>query len=243
MTITKRLKSKGFTLVELLVVIAIIAALAAMATPVIMKQQKKAAMTTAINNAKQIFYLLNDFDQDFGSFPSLAILEDHPDLSPYGSTQGGNLSAQGLTSNALLGQLIAGGYTNSEEIFFAKGGSSTNKKPDNVITPGKILEKGECGFAYVLDADGNALSTSNNTACTIIAAPMDKGTKFKRDPYDGKAIALRIDGSVQTLRIKKAVGGANSPSGEAFGTGGKTLFQAGEDTVWGSIVPKPVLPE
>ena len=46
---------KGFTLVELLVVIAIIAALAALATPVVLKQQKKAAATEAVNNAKQIF--------------------------------------------------------------------------------------------------------------------------------------------------------------------------------------------
>lgn len=232
MTITKRLKKKGFTLVELLVVIAIIAALAAMATPVIMKQQKKAAMTTAINNAKQVGMLMMEFDQDFGSFPSAALLQDNPDLSP---------GKNGNTSNALLGQFIAGGYTQSEEIFYAKGGSSTNKKPDNVITSGKILEKGECGFAYILNGT-DALSTTNNTGCTILAAPMDGPTTFKRDPYDGKAIALRIDGSVQTLRLKKPTGG-NATSGEAFIPGGKTLFQTGTDSVWGNITPTAALPE
>ncbi|MGB2350969.1 MAG: prepilin-type N-terminal cleavage/methylation domain-containing protein, partial [Akkermansiaceae bacterium] len=45
MKMTKHNMAKGFTLVELLVVIAIIAALAALSTPVVLKQQKKAAAT------------------------------------------------------------------------------------------------------------------------------------------------------------------------------------------------------
>ena len=53
MKMTKTKLAKGFTLVELLVVIAIIAALAALSTPVVLKQQKKAAATEAVNNAKQ----------------------------------------------------------------------------------------------------------------------------------------------------------------------------------------------
>ena len=53
MKMTKTKLAKGFTLVELLVVIAIIAALAALSTPVVLKQQKKAAAHEAVNNAKQ----------------------------------------------------------------------------------------------------------------------------------------------------------------------------------------------
>ncbi|MGB1874861.1 MAG: type II secretion system protein, partial [Akkermansiaceae bacterium] len=71
MKMTKHNMAKGFTLVELLVVIAIIAALAALSTPVVLKQQKKAALAEAINNAKQIGYLMKDYDDQFGSFPPL----------------------------------------------------------------------------------------------------------------------------------------------------------------------------
>ena len=72
MKMTKTKLAKGFTLVELLVVIAIIAALAALSTPVVLKQQKKAAATEAVNNAKQHFILLFEFDQDNGAYPTAA---------------------------------------------------------------------------------------------------------------------------------------------------------------------------
>lgn len=211
MKLTKRHMSKGFTLVELLVVIAIIAALAAMATPVIMKQNKKAAMTEATSNAKQIFYLMVEFDQDYGEFPGDDTAID--ELSGF----------TGPNSNDYLAQLIEGGYTKSEEIFYAKGGASSNKKPDNVITTQQDqLSEGECGFAYVKNQ-----STSVNSGRPILAAPLDNGEEFKPDPYDGKAVVLRIDGAVKQLLL-------NRNDNKAKIGGGKTLFDTGNDTVWGT---------
>lgn len=214
MKISRKNINKGFTLVELLVVIAIIAALAAMATPVIMKQQKKAAMTTATNNAKQVFLLMVEFDNDFGAFPNDDTAEADEDLNGY----------VGPNSNDYLGQFLAGGYVKSEEIFYAKAGSSTNKKPDNDFSSKqKTLEAGECGFAYVINQ-----SVSDNTGRPILMAPMDgNGETFKMDPYDGKCVALRIDGSVQQYRLSKKSQKANIGAG-------RTLFDTGEDTVWGT---------
>jgi prepilin-type N-terminal cleavage/methylation domain-containing protein len=214
MNITRKTRNKGFTLVELLVVIAIIASLAAMATPVIMKQQKKAAMTTAISNAKQVHMLMMEFDGDFGAFPNDETAQADQDLNGY----------SGANSNDYLGQFIAGGYVNSEEIFYAKGGSTTNKKPDNdYSTKSVTLEAGECGFSYVINQ-----STSDNTGRPILLAPMEgNGETFKIDPYDGKCVALRIDGAAKSLRISKT-----SKKGNLGG--GKTLFDTGQDTVWGT---------
>lgn len=219
--------TKGFTLVELLVVIAIIAALAAMATPVIMKQQKKAAATTAVSNAKQVFLLMVEFDQDFGAFPNDQTAAADTDLTGYTGK-----------SNDYLGQFIAGGYTSSEEIFYAKAGSPTAGTPDNNIkTKSEILKAGECGFAYVVN-----LSTSNNTGLPLLCAPMANETKFKPDPYDGKCVVLRIDGAVKQYRLKKTDDTANVG-------GGITLF---ETDVWtetladvptGTDAPKVVLPK
>lgn len=47
----------------------VVAALAAMATPIILKQQKKAQLTESTSNAKQLFYVLIEYDQGFAKFP------------------------------------------------------------------------------------------------------------------------------------------------------------------------------
>ncbi|BDS07479.1 hypothetical protein NT6N_25190 [Oceaniferula spumae] len=220
MKLTKKHMSKGFTLVELLVVIAIIAALAAMATPVIMKQKKKADMTTATNNAKQIFLLMVEIDDDLGGFPSDDTAASDADLNGY----------TGSNSNDYLGQFLAGGYVQSEEIFYAKAGSASDakKKPDNVYnTKSKTLEAGECGFSYVKDQ-----SSSGNSGIPLLMAPMDDTSTFKEDPYGGKCVVLRIDGSVQTLRLSNERKG-KLPSGQ-------TLFDTGDDSVWGDQTPEVV---
>ena len=62
-------RKRGFTLVELLVVIVIIASLAALSAPMIMGQIKKANKAEAISNSKQIGLALFEFDSDYGSYP------------------------------------------------------------------------------------------------------------------------------------------------------------------------------
>lgn len=205
-------RAKGFTLVELLVVIAIIAALAAMATPVILKQKKKADMTEAVSNAKQIYLLMVEFDQDFGEFPSDDSADDI-------DTAGTGITLGTTSSNDYFKQLVAGGYTKSEEIFYAK--SKLTKKPDNVIG-GDALEDGEVGFAYMAGQ-----STSDNSGRPLVMAPMEEsGETFDPDPYGNKAVVLRIDGSAKQLRINNAK--------EAILSGSNTVFDTGDDTVWGT---------
>jgi len=181
-------------------------------SPVVMKCSKKATMTTSISNAKQISMLLFEFDQDFGEFPSDKTALMEADFKGY----------QGEYSNDYLGQFIAGGYTNSEEIFYAKGGSSVKKRPDNDIsTRANILEAGECGFAYMKGLN----TTDYHTETPVLMAPMyGDGYRFNPDVYHGKAVALRLNGSVKTLRIDS--------NHHAVVGGGRTLFQKGPGTVW-----------
>lgn len=210
MKVNKRHTRKGFTLVELLVVIAIIAALAAMAMPVVMKQRKKADAQTAVSNGRQIHMLLMEFGDDYGEFPS-------------DETATGDLSGySGSYSNDYLAQLLEGGYVDSEEIFYAKGGASTDKKPDNVMgNKSDQLTAGECGFAYL-----KGQSSSDRSGRPVLMAPMsDNGQEFKPDPYGNKAVVIRLDGSTKQFPINKKTKKAKIP-------GGKTLFQTGSDTVW-----------
>ena len=61
-------------------------------------------------------------------------------------------------------------------------------------------------------------------------APMINSSTFAEDPYGGKAVVLRIDGSVITPRL--------SNNFEAKLPSGNTLFDTGDDTVWGSEAPE-----
>ena len=112
----------------------IIAVLAAMATPVIMKQQKKANMITATNNAKQLFMFLVEYDSDNKKFPSdLAKLVD-----------------EGYTSEESYGYISQAGKQ-GEWIYFS--GQSTNDDSDNIlIASPKPID----GKRVVLKIDGSA---------------------------------------------------------------------------------------
>ncbi|MED5417813.1 MAG: prepilin-type N-terminal cleavage/methylation domain-containing protein, partial [Verrucomicrobiota bacterium] len=62
---------KGFTLTELLVVMAILVVLAGIAPASIFKSLKRASLAEAINNAKQVKLALDSFATDFdGQYPS-----------------------------------------------------------------------------------------------------------------------------------------------------------------------------
>jgi len=182
-------------------------------SPVVMKCSKKSSITSSLSNSKQISYLLIEFDQDFGEFPSDETALQDPDFKGY----------TGKYSNDYLGQFLAGGYVKSEEIFYAKGGSDTKNLPDNDFsTREKTLEAGECGFAYVKKLN----TTDFHSDSPILMTPMyGDGYRFNPDVYEGKALVLQVDGRAKILRIDE---NHHVNIGK-----GKTLFEGGKGTVWG----------
>lgn len=218
---TKTLQPRGFTLVELLVVIVIIAALAGLSAPMILRQQKQAAKTEAISNAKQIGLALLEFDQEYGSYP------DSDTAETVQESTGTELNLSGNSSNDYLRQLIAMGVQ-SEQIFFTK--TPYTRKPDDAINGTKALEAGEVGFGYVMLDQSTGQNTSGNPGRTVLATPLLNAAEdwtFDPDPYGGKAVVLKLDSSATALTIRdrdKKLSVGN----------GKTIEQTGDDTVWGT---------
>jgi prepilin-type N-terminal cleavage/methylation domain-containing protein len=216
---------RGFTLVELLVVIVIIAALAGLTAPMVIRQRKKADQTEAVNNAKQIGLAMFEFETEYGSFPDGALGAE------IAARVGGTLVAPTTitTSNDAFRQMLAANIAGSEQMFFCKTAYSTNK-PDNVINDATAtLKKGDVGFGYLMGTGNKAFSTAGNSGRVLVAAPLKYAGsfttgKFDSAMYDSKAVVLKIDNSVSSLTINK--------DGDAVLGGAKKLLDVGTDTVW-----------
>ncbi|MFD2255195.1 type II secretion system protein [Luteolibacter algae] len=225
---TNPTQRRGFTLVELLVVIVIIASLAGLTAPMVIRQRKKADQTEATSNARQIGLAMFEFETEYGSFPdaetATEVTENNPD---------GTVDPTTEDSNGYFRQLFRANITQSEQMFYAKTGLT--KKPDGDINGVEALADREVGFGYMLNTE-NGLSTAGNPARVIAMTPLaEGGENFNPDPFDKKAVLLRIDNSVASVNINN--------DGEALLGGGKTLTQSGADTIWGtSITPTIVAP-
>lgn len=211
---------RGFTLVELLVVIVIIAALAGLTAPMVIRQRKKADQTEAVNNARQIGLALFEFETEYGTFPD-------KDTATAVTAATGEAVTDGTNSNDKFRQLFAAGMTQSEAMFYAK--TAYSKKPDGVIQPiAKALEKGEVGFGMFTKTDGSGLSAAGNPGRPIVAAPFktDMDGTFDGAFYDEKAVVLKLDNSVTSLNIVKTTGQVL--------LNGKPLDDTSEGSVWGT---------
>ena len=225
---------RGFTLVELLVVIVIIAALAGLTAPMVIRQRKKADQTEAVSNAKQIGLAMFEFENAYGSFP-----DGNATISQI--TAGNFTITSPDSSNDYFRQLMAAEISQSEAMFYAKAAYS--KKPDNVYTGTSALAPGEVGFGYIMNGTA-AFSTAGNPSRPIVVAPLAfaggailTDGKIDVDMYDSKAVVLRIDNSVQSLNVTRS-------TQQASMGGNATLLTGGDNSVWGTgVTPTIVAPD
>lgn len=187
--------------------------------PVVMRLNKKAATVSTATNAKQVYLYLIEFDQDYGSFPGDSTAKIHRHEEDPDKVDDLRF-CKGDYSNDYLAQLLAVGEVADKSIFLAPQKQSDISKSSKNFINSKTLEAGECGFSYV-----KSQATNDNIGRPVLLAPMTgEGVAFDPEPYDGKAVVLRIDGAAKLLRINK--------DGLAKVDKGKPLFDTGPDTVW-----------
>lgn len=221
---------RGFTLVELLVVIVIIAALAGLTAPMVIRQRKKADQTEAVNNARQIGLALFEFETEYGSFP-----DDLTAETVKANTE--TALVGGKKANDRFRQLMRAGIAQSETMFYSK--TTYTKKPDGVFNDDlTALAKGEVGFGLMENTGGVGLSNAGNPSRPVVMTPFATGLtgeQFDFDIYDGKAVILKLDNSVTSVPIIKA--------SKLVKINGKSLTAVGDDTVWGTgVTPTLIYP-
>jgi prepilin-type N-terminal cleavage/methylation domain-containing protein len=149
----------GFTLLELLVVIAVIAALAGLLFPAIQSTLERARKVQAKNDLVQIVTAVNAFYTEYGQYPLVGTVST-PDAT-YGNG-GGN-------SSALLNELR--GKTNSlntrQIIFISPPEDATQTNPKGKIgTDGQFHDPWANVYAIRIDADydGEVANPYNSNA-------------------------------------------------------------------------------
>ena len=217
-------KRRGFTLVELLVVIVIIASLAGLTAPMVIRQRKKADQTEAVSNAKQIGLAMLEFDNDYGSYPGTTSLSQLETGGPVIGTATGS-------SNNFFKMFFQAGLTQSEAMFYCKA-KGTKKPDDNASSTTTALAGGEVGFGYATEGT-EGYASSGNPARPLVMAPLLVGggsaATFDPAPFDKNAVLLRGDNSVISLKIK-----TDNTVAQGTGTNAVNPFTAGLTSVWAS---------
>ena len=220
-------KTHGFTILELVVVIAIVVILAGIALPAFMTTCKKGRQTMALSDVKQILLACKIFATDHnGEYPTYAL--DPKTLKP--SVAAGRIPAK-LGSNGAFAGLFPD-YLTNETIFCVQGSAFTPILADNVIdnpakaTPVETLKAGENTFAYCL-----GLTDKSNSLFPLITDGFaDVGTwTFSKDKkerggiWEGKkAVMGLVDGSASIMKVDQTsmtvMGNPADPSASCFST-------------------------
>ena len=244
-------KKKGFTLIELMVVIAILAALASIGYGPILDHLNDGDRQKAMSNVKSLHTMLQGFKTDNGSYPCDSTAErlqdEKPDLN-FGALTGDS-------SNAYFRQVYYSAENVSEKPFFAKvtcNGLNVMQEGDEKLANGAALSRNENAMAYVMRKNNEDTSmkdgVTKSNAPLIICGIYPSNSPYSGDSvvfdnssFRGHAFVLSCDGSVKDTKDLGMTEDENDDT-KAVLPSGKSLFpetKKGRSTADGYLVLSP----
>jgi prepilin-type N-terminal cleavage/methylation domain-containing protein len=210
---------RGFTLIELMVVIAIIAIIAAMAIPGMTGIMMKAKMNKMAGDGRSIYQAMANYaiDPNKDEFPTYADIDD-PNTAV-------------TTSNEAFEILLKKGLIDDKRVFFNPVSAWCTRQPNNETTA-KRVQTGESDWVYVT---GLRWSTKDSKwpvlanafapgSTTYVKEQSQKGGAWKGT----QAVVIWAGGNAEVVETKEQGAGhfikrVDKPSADAFQKDGEWL--------------------
>ncbi len=184
---------KGFTLVEIMVVIAIVAALAGMSTVGALKVKKKGTEVAGKALMMELSLAVESFYDEYGYLPE-------------GANEGVSFSGQGDASSAALEAGEGVFYTDADFMAVLLGLDEEQNPDKQVFFSANAYKKGKGGLLYESNAkDSKAILLDPWGAPYVVRLDLDQdGFMPAFNPPAGGGIATDAD-SLQLIRGKKII--------------------------------------
>src|SRR5246127_1030119 len=153
-----RNKQKGFSLIELLIVVAIILIIAAIAIPNLLRSKIAANQASAVGSLRTLNTACIDYSTSYGQFPSALT-----NLGPIAS--GGTASS---TSADLIDSVLAGGSKSGSTFVFGAGG----RNQSYTITATPITPATTGQNMYFTDQSGVIRVDTSGSGATVASTPI-----------------------------------------------------------------------
>src|SRR5215472_11229530 len=153
-----RNKQKGFSLIELLIVVAIILIIAAIAIPNLLRAKIAANQASAVGSLRTLNTACIAYSTSYGSFPGA--------LASLGPVSGGGTASS--TSADLIDSVLAGGSKSGYTFSYTAG--SSNQSYSITATPITVGQTGQ--NMYFTDQSGVIRVNTSGTGATNASTPI-----------------------------------------------------------------------
>ena len=187
---TSRLMSKGFTLIEIIVILAVISILVAILTPTVLKYIAEAQTNRAQEDVKIVSAMLNDLIRDTGQYPGNFLFGDTFICGPGTQPSTGTVWCTAANSKQLSNHLIINDPNESGTTTAADYRSSGTFRWKGPYVQG--LNEDPWGNAYAINA--STLVGGNTSPTWVISAGPDGvfQTATTATTVSGDDIGIRI---------------------------------------------------
>jgi type IV pilus assembly protein PilA len=163
MTIRSRRQARGFSLIELLIVIAVILTIAAIAIPRFLRSRMLANETSAVASLRTLCTVQVTYESTYqvGFAPSLAALGPPPvGVAPSAGSAG------------LIDSVLVGGIKSGYRITYNPVDSNGDGKMDTFTITAAPLTPGQTGDRYFFVDLSNVIRFNNGAPATLASTPI-----------------------------------------------------------------------